>query len=64
MVVIPLMSALYDVPVAEAQQYVVHSTATTRRNDRAYPQYVHMPEAEEQWAAVQQVEGLVRGQRR
>jgi hypothetical protein len=60
MVVIPLMSALYDVPALEAQQYVLHSTGHTREVDREFPQYLHMPETDEQKDAAWAVEALLR----
>lgn len=60
MVVIPLISALYDVPIAEAQEYVIHSTATTRLADSEYPEDVHLPETEVQEEVIRKVEDVVR----
>lgn len=48
MVVIPLLSALYDVPATTAQEYVVHSTRTTRETLRGRRYSVEMPETDEQ----------------
>lgn len=53
MVVIPLLSALYDVPADTAQEYVVHSTCTTRETLRRRRYPVEMPETDEQVEAMQ-----------
>lgn len=60
MVAIPLMCAIFDIPFAEAKKYVVHSTGHSRRNDMQFPQYVHLPETDEQAAAARFVELYVR----
>ena len=64
MVVIPLLSALYDMPVEDIQQYVQKNTARLRDNDKWYPNYVHLPETEEQWRTVVEVQEIVRKHKR
>ena len=68
MVVIPLLSALYDMPVEEARLYVQWSTAEHRATDEWLGGMeggcVHLPETEEQWRTVQQVQPVVRHHKR
>ena len=64
MAAIPLISAVFDVSAAEAQRYVVWSTAHYREVDMEYKQYVHMPETSEQTQAAFSLEPYVRKQSR
>ena len=65
MVVIPLLCALYDWPAEEARRYVQWSTAEHRPTDQwLQSQHVHLPETEEQWRTVLQVQPVVRHHKR
>jgi len=48
MVIIPLLCSIYEVPAAEAQNFVTWSTITYRENDRFYASYIRMPETKQQ----------------
>ena len=62
LVVIPLMAALFDIPVTETSAYVNASTAQLRESDRHYPG--HLPETAAQESMTQQVESFVRKHKR
>ena len=64
MIVVPLICAVFDVSYEEAQRFVEESTRGHRPEDAAWPQYVHMPETDDQRQLAQALEGFVRKHRR
>ncbi len=64
MVVVPLVSAVYDCPVAESKSWVEYSTRNYRASDRRWADHVHMPETKEQEDIINGVEMQVRKHKR
>jgi hypothetical protein len=65
MVAIPLLCALYDSTPEEARRYVQWSTAQHRPTDAwCGAQHVHLPETDEQWRTVLEVQAVVRKHKR
>ena len=60
MTVIPLISALYDMPTGEAKMYVNWSTANFRQSDRNSRFSSHLPETPAQNDKIAEIEPLVR----
>lgn len=60
MVVVPLICALFDICSAEARRFVTAATTTNRKNDQRWRSHIEMPETDEQYNVVCNIESQVR----
>ena len=60
MVVVPLILSLFDVSANEAKSFVEFSSRNYRSTDTKWPNFVHMPETEEQLGVVKGAEDTLR----